>query len=154
MNRRGRRKGSRGRAEDRVRDRVRRRTRRGEGRAGRTRGTFDADAIEGYANRLRDHIEDNPEVVNQRLSDPELRGATSGLAGAAAGLAGSSFAHRLQGSDAGSSEEEFRTEVSERLDLMDERLARLEDDMRSLLEGEAPRDLGETGSGSEPHSDR
>jgi hypothetical protein len=71
VGRRSRRKEPQGRAEARVRDRVRGSPRRrGEG-AGRKRGTFDVDAIEGYADRLTDRI-----------------GGTSGLAGAASGLAG------------------------------------------------------------------
>ena len=82
-------------------------------------------AIEGYAKQIRDHVEDNP----------ELGGAASGLAGAAAGLAGSGFAHRITGGDSESSEEDFRNEIRERLDLMDERLQRLEDEMRTLREG-------------------
>ena len=101
--------------------------------------------IEGYAGRLRGHIGDTP----------GLGAAASGLVGAASGLAGGSFAHRLQGSDTESSEEDFRTEVRERLDLMDERLVRLEDEMRGLREGgEVPGDLEEPGSGPDPYSNR
>ena len=100
--------------------------------------------IEGYADRLRDHIGDAP----------RLGGAASGLVGAASGLAGGSFAHRIQGSDTESSED-FRAEVRERLDLMDERLVRLEDEMRGLREGgEVPGDLEEPGSEPDPYSNR
>ena len=77
----------------------------------------------------------------------------SGLAGAASGLAGGSFAHRLQGSDAEGSED-FVAEVRERLDLIEGRLAQLEDEMSSLLEAEAPADLEEPGSEPDPYSGR
>ena len=120
MGRRGRRRGSLVRAEGRVRGRVRERVRgRGEqGGASRRGGTFDIGAIEGYASRLTGRP-----------------GGTQGLAGAASGLAGGSLAHRLVGSGTESSEEDFRAQVSERLDLLDERLLRLEEQMRALLEG-------------------
>ena len=134
---------SRGRAEGRVRDRVRGRTGRTGGRAGRNRGTFDVGDIEGYANRLRDRVGDNP----------GLGRSASGLVGAASGLAGGSFAHRLQGSDTEGSED-FMTEVRERLDLIEGRLAQLEDEMRSLLEEEVPADLEEPGNEPDPYSDR
>jgi hypothetical protein len=91
------------------------------------------DAIEGYAHRLRDEIEDNP-----------------GLAGAASGLAGGSLAQRLT---SGGSEEDFRNEIRERLDLMDERLQRLEEEMNALHEegGEAGTgDLAEPGPTPDP----
>jgi hypothetical protein len=55
------------------------------------------------------------------------------------------------GSNTESSEEDFRTEVEERLDLVDERLLRLEDQMRTLLEGG---DLGESGDEPDPHSNQ
>jgi hypothetical protein len=136
---RGRRRESQGRAESRVRGRVRERVRgregRGEGRAGRKRGTFDADAIEGYADRLADRV-----------------GGTSGLVGAASGLAGGGFAHRILDSNTESSEEDFRNEVREHLDLMDERLRQLEDEMHALREGGG--DVQEPGSGSDPDSDQ
>ena len=114
MGKRGRRKGSQGRAEDRVRGRVRERVqgrseRREVGSTGRRRGTFNVGAIEGYANRLTNHV-----------------GGTSGLAGAASGLAGGSFAHRILDNDTESSEEDFKNEIRQRLDLIDERLQRLE----------------------------
>jgi hypothetical protein len=129
VGRRGRRKESQGRAEGRVRGRVRERVRgragRGEGGAGRRRGTFDAGAIEGYADRLTGRVG----------GTSGLAGAASGLAGAASGVAGGSFAHRILGSDTESSEEDFRKEVSERLDLIDERLQQLEDEMHALREG-------------------
>ena len=65
---------------------------------GRRRGTFNVGAIEGYANRLTNHVG----------STSGLAGAASGLAGAASGLAGGSFAHRILDNDT-SSEEDFRT---------------------------------------------
>jgi hypothetical protein len=100
---------------------------------------LDADAIEGYAHRLRDEIEDNP----------GLAGTASGLAGAASGLAAGGLAHRLTG---GGSEEDFRSEIRERLDLMDERLQRLENEMRTLRgEGEVgPADLAEPDPAPDP----
>ena len=142
MGRRDRRRGSQGRAEDRVRGRVRQRVpQRPQGR--QTRGsesrrgpTFDVDEIEGYARRLKDEVEDNP----------GLTGAASGLAGAAAsGLAGSGLAHRLTGG--GAPEGDPGDEIRERLDLMEERLQRLEDEVRALREGgesapEAPTEPG------------
>ena len=142
MGRRDRGRGSQGRAEDRVRGRVRQRVQqRPQGR--QTRGSesrrgpaFDVDEIEGYARRLKDEVEDNP----------GLTGAASGLAGAAAsGLAGSGLAHRLTGG--GASEGDPGDEIRERLDLMEERLQRLEDEVRALREGgesapEAPTEPG------------
>jgi hypothetical protein len=99
--------------------------------------------IERYATRLGDQVRDSPRP----------RGTASGLAGAASGLAGGSFAHRLQGSDAEGSED-FVAEVRERLDLIEGRLAQLEDEMSSLLEAEAPADLEEPGSDPDPYSGR
>ena len=145
MGRRDRGRGSQGRAEDRVRGRVRQRVQqRPQGR--QTRGSesrrgpaFDVDEIEGYARRLKDEVEDNP----------GLTGAASGLAGAASGLAAGGLAHRLTGS--GASEEDVGNEIRERLDLMDERLQRLEDEIRALREGEsAPGDLAEPGPAPDP----
>ena len=139
-----RRRGSRGRAEGRVRGRVRERVRgRGEqgGGAGRRGGNFDIGAIEGYANRL----------TGRPGGTQGLAGAASGLAGAASGLAGGSLAHRLMGSGTQSSEEDFRTQVNERLDLLDERLLRLEEQMRALLEGG---DLGQSGEEPAPQSNQ
>ena len=152
MVRRGRAPGgpSRGRAEDRVRERVRGGTRRGGGRAGRNRVAFDAGDIERYANRLRDQVGDSP---RPRGTASGLGGVASGLAGAASGLAGGSLAHRLQGSDAGGSED-FIAEVRERLDLIEGRLAQLEDEMSSLLEAEVPADLEEPGNEPDPYSGR
>jgi hypothetical protein len=146
VGRRGRRKEPQGRAEGRVRGRVRERVRghtgRGEAGAGRKRGTLDAGAIEGYADRLAD-----------RLGDTSgLAGAASGLAGAASGLAGGSFAHRILDSNTESSEEDFRKEVREHLDLMDERLRQLEDEMHALRDGGG--DVQEPGSGPDPESDQ
>ena len=129
MGRRERRRGSQGRAEGRVRGRVRQRVqqrpqpRQTRGTEGRRGPTLDVDQIEGYARRLREEVEDNP----------GLTGAASGLAGAASGLAGGSLAHRLTGG--GASEEDLGDEVRERLDLIEERLQRLEDEVRALREG-------------------
>ena len=137
MGRRDRRRGSQGRAEGRVRGRVREDV---QGRAGRggKRGAFDVGAIEGYAHLLRNRT-----------------GGTSGLVGAASGLAGSSLAHRIAGSDAEGSEEDFRKEVSEHLALIDERLQRLEDEMHELREGGGegdPADVTEPVAGTDPQS--
>ena len=145
MGKRGRRKGSQGRAEERVRGRVRERVqgrpeRREESSTGRRRGTFNVGAIEGYANRLTDHVG----------GTSGLAGAASGLAGAASGLAGGSFAHRMLENDPESSEEDFRKAVSEHLDLIDERLQRLEDEMNTLREG--GEGIPESESGSDPDS--
>jgi hypothetical protein len=138
VGKRGRRKGSQGRAEDRVRGRVRERVqgrpeRREESSTGR-RGTFNVGAIEGYADRLKDHV-----------------GGTSGLAGAASGLAGGSFAHRILDNDTESSEEDFKNEGRQRLDLIDERLQRLEEQVQTLLEaGEG--DVQQPEGGTDPIS--
>src|ERR671914_1393376 len=139
VGKRGRRKGSQGRAEDRVRGRVRERVqgrpeRREEGSTRRRRGTFNVGAIEGYANRLTDHV-----------------GGTSGLAGAASGLAGGSFAHRILDNDTESSEEDFNNELSQRLDLIDERLRRLEEQMQTFLEAGGG-DVQEPEGGTDPAS--
>jgi hypothetical protein len=80
-----------------------------------------------------------------------LAGAASGLAGAASGLAGGSFAHRILDNDTESSEEDFNNEVRQRLDLIDERLQRLEEQVQTFLEaGEG--DVQEPESGSDPNS--
>ena len=134
-----------------MRERVRGGTRRGGGRTGRPpRGAFDVGNIERYANRLRDQVGDSP---RPRGTASGLGGMASGLAGAASGLAGGSFAHKLQGSDAEGSED-FVAEVRERLDLIEGRLAQLEDEMSSLLEAEVPADLEEPGSEPDPYSGR
>jgi len=131
----GRRKGSQRRAEDRVRGRVRGRPeRREESSTGRRRGNFNVGAIEGYANRLRDHV-----------------GGTSGLAGAASGLAGGSFAHRILDNDTESSEEDFKNEVRQRLDLIDERLQRLEEQVQTFLEAGGG-EVQEPEGGADPDS--
>jgi hypothetical protein len=116
--------------------------RQSEGRRG---AAFDVDAIEGYANRLK----------GQLGGSSGLSGAASGLAGAASGLAGGSLAHRLTSGGSGASEEELGNEIRERLDLMDERLQRLEDEMRALREGgvSAPGDLTEPGPAPDPEGD-
>jgi hypothetical protein len=139
VGKRGRRKDSQGRAEDRVRGRVRERgqgrpERREESNTGRRRGTFNVGAIEGYANRLRDHV-----------------GGASGLAGAASGLAGGSFAHRILDNDTESSEEDFKNEGRQRLDLIDERLQRLEDQVQTFLEA-GREDVQEPEGGANPDS--
>jgi hypothetical protein len=139
VGKRGRGKGSQGRAEDRVRGRVRERVqgrpeRREESSTGRRRGTFNVGAIEGYANRLTNHV----------------RG-TSGLTGAASGLAGGSFAHRILDNDTESSEEDFNNEVRERLDLIDERLQRLEVQVQTLLEA-GGEEVQEPEGGTDPAS--
>jgi hypothetical protein len=152
MGRRRRRQGSQRRAEGRVRGRVRERVqggrpRRGEEGAGRKRGAFDVGAIEGYANRLGDQVG----------GTSGLTGAASGLVGAASGLAGGGFAHRILDSNAESSEEDFRKEIREHLDLMDQRLGQLEDQMHTLREerGEGdPGDLTEPSDAPDPYSNR
>jgi hypothetical protein len=146
VGKRGRRKGSQGRAEDRVRGRVRERVqgrpeRREESSTGRRRSTFNVGAIEGYANRLTDHVG----------GTSGLAGAASGLAGAASGIAGGSFAHRILNKDTESSEEDFKNEVRQRLDLIDERLQRLEDQVQTFLEA-GEEDVLEAESGSDPDS--
>ena len=146
MGNRGRRKGSQGRAEDRIRGRVRERV---QGRpertevssTGRRRGTFNVGAIEGFANRFTDH----------GGGTSGLAGAASGLAGAASGLAGGSFAHRILDNDVESSEEDFKNEVRQRLDLIDERLQRLEEQMQTSLEAGGG-DLQEPEGGTDPDS--
>ena len=146
MGKRGRRKGSQGRAEDRVRGRVRERLqsrpgRREESSTRRRRGTFNVGAIEGYANRLTDHAG----------GTSGLGGAASGLAGAASGLAGGGFARRILENDTEGSEEDFRNEVREHLNLIDERLQRLEVELHALRE-EGGEDVQEPESGSDPDS--
>jgi hypothetical protein len=141
VGRRGRRRGSQGRAEGRVRGRVRERmqgspTRRGGQGARRSGGGFDTRNIEGIANRLGDHVG----------GAPGLAGTASGLAGAASGLAGGTFAHRFLESNAEGSEEDFRGEVRERLELIEERLGQLEDQMHTLREGGE----GDPGDHTEP----
>ena len=146
MGKRGRRKGSQGRAEDRVRGRVRERVqgrpeRREESSTGRRRGTFNVGAIEVYANRLKDHVG----------GTSGLAGAASGLTGVASGLAGGSFAHRILDNDTESSEEDFKNEVRQRLDLIDERLQRLEDQVQPFLEA-GGEDVQEPEGGANPDS--
>jgi hypothetical protein len=148
VGKRGKRQGSQGRAENRVRVRVRERVhgrsrRREESSAGRRRGTFNVGDIERYANRLTDHVGGR--------GTSGLSGAASGLAGAASGLAGGSFARRILENDTESSEEDFRNEVREHLDLIDERLQRLEDEMHALSV-EGGEDVQEPEGGSAPDS--
>jgi len=160
MNRRGRRAGSQGRAEGRVRGRVRERVQgsergrmqgreRSEGRGaernperrsqGRKSDNFDIGAIEGYAHRLTDSVG----------GTSHLAGAASGLAGAASGFAGGSLASRFLGSNSEGSEEDFRKEVLEHLDLIDRRLQLLEEQMNPVHEEgyaeDSESDLGEEG---------
>ncbi len=140
-------KSSRGRAEGRVRGRVRERVQGRPGRgggAGRKRGTFDAGAIQGYAERLSDHVG----------GTSGLAGAASGLAGAASGFAGGRLAHRLAGSDPEISEEDFRKEVREQLALIEGRLHQLEDEMYRLRGEGDPAETTEPGVGTDPQSDQ
>jgi hypothetical protein len=158
-----RRRGSQGRAEGRVRGRVRERVQgrsqggrsqgrstRGGGGTGRNLGNFDVGEIQGYANRLKGQL-GGSSGSGSGLSGggSGLSAAASGLAGAASGLAGGSLAQRLTGSGTGGSDEELRNEVMERLDLMDERLRRLEDEMSQVRGGGAPGDLSEPPEGPE-----
>ena len=145
MGKRGRRKGAQGRAEDRVRGRVRERVqgrpeRREVSSTGRRRGTFNVGAIEGFANRFTDH----------GGGTSGLAGAASGLAGAASGLAGGSFAHRILDNDTESSED-FNNEIRQRLDLIDERLQRLEEQVQTFLEAGAG-DFQDPEGGTDPDS--
>jgi len=100
-------------------------------------------AIEGYAERLGDHIG----------GTSRLAGAASGLAGAASGFAGGRLAHRLAGSDPEVSDEDFRKEVSEQLALMEGRLQRLEEEMYRLRGEGDPAEAPEPGVGTDPQSD-
>jgi len=84
--------------------------------------------IEGYANRLRGQLGGS----SRPSGSSGLSGAASGLAGAASGLAGGSLASRLTSGRSGASDEDFEDEVRERLDLMEDRLQRLEDEMLQL----------------------
>jgi len=106
---------------------------------GRRRGNFNVGAFEGFANRFTDH----------GGGTSGLAGAASGLAGAASGLTGGSFAHRILDNDVESSEEDFKNEVRQRLDLIDERLQRLEEQMQTFLEAGGG-DLQEPESGTDP----
>ena len=89
--------------------------------------------IEGYANRLKDQLGGR----SGTSGGSGLSEAAAGLAGAASGLAGGSLASRLAEGATQGSEEDFRNEIRERLDLIDERVQRLEDEMVRLLEGAA-----------------
>jgi hypothetical protein len=135
-------KGARRTVRGRVRERVQGRPERREvSSTGRRRGTFNVGAIEGFANRFADH----------GGGASGLAGAASGLAGAASGLAGGSFAHRILDNDTQSSEEEFNNEVRQRLDLIDERLQRLEEQVQTFLQaGEG--DIQEPEGGTDPDS--
>jgi hypothetical protein len=114
--------------------------RREESSPGRRRGTFNVGAIEGFANRFTDH----------GGGTSGLAGAASGLAGAASGLAGGSFAHRILDNDTESSED-FNNEIRQRLDLIDERLQRLEEQMQTFLEVGGG-DVQEPEGGTDPAS--
>jgi hypothetical protein len=80
-----------------------------------------------------------------------LAGAASGLAGAASGLAGGSFAHRILDNDTESSEDDFNNEVRQRLDLIDERLQRLEEQVQTFLQAGVG-DVQEPEGGTDPAS--
>jgi hypothetical protein len=54
--------------------------------------------------------------------------------------------------DTESSEEDFMNEVKERLDLIDERLQRLEEQVQTFLEAGGEGDVQEPESGSDPIS--
>ena len=133
----------RGRVRERVQGRPTRRGGQGTGRAG---GGFDIGNIEGIANRLGDHVG----------GTSGLSGAASGLAGAASGLAGGTFAHRILNRNPESSEDDFRREVRERLEVIDERLGQLQDQMHALREGGegAPGDLAPPTDEPYPYSNR
>jgi len=88
--------------------------------------------IEGYANRLKGQLGGS----SGSSGSSGLSGAASGLAGAASGLAGGSLASRLTSGRSEASDQDFKNEVRERLDLMEERLQRLEDEMLQLRGGE------------------
>ncbi len=110
---------------------------RGGAGGGTRRSTLDVDAIEGYARRLSDQIGRSGNLSNPRMSGGSgLSGAASGLAGMASGLAGGGLASRIVGGRSEAPNEDFETEVRERLDLMDERLRRLEDEVSQLGGGE------------------
>jgi hypothetical protein len=123
------------------------------GGTGRTLGNLDLGEIQGYANRLRSELGGSSGSRSRGgsgLSGSGLSAAASGLAGAASGLAGGSLAQRFTGG----SDEGFENEVRERLDLMDERLRRLEDEMSRLLEAGAPGEPSEPPEGSEQEEDQ
>jgi hypothetical protein len=135
MGRRGGRRGSQGRTQGRARGRARERVQgrpqgRGSQGAGRQRAALDVDAIEGYANRLRGQFAGSSSGLG---SASGMGAAASGLAGAASGLAGGSLASRLAGGEG--SDEDFKNEVRERLDLIDERMQQLEDEVARLIGG-------------------
>ncbi len=111
------------------------------GRGGRGRSALDLDDIGKQAGRLTDLAGGSRGMGT----------AASGLAGAASGLAGGGLAQRFLGGGAEGSEEEFRREVLERLDLMEERLARLEDEVLGPVEEEGAQE--ETGALEEGASD-
>lgn len=108
------------------------------GGEGRKRATLDVDAIESYANRLSSQLGGSSGSSGSSRSSgtSDLAGVASGLAGAASGLAGGSLASRLTGGRSEASEE-FENEVRGRLDLMEERLQRVEEEMLQLRTGEA-----------------
>lgn len=134
---RGRRPG--GRAEGRVRGRVREVTRGRTGHqqrdsgTGRGPGSFDLGDLQEVANRLGESSRSVPRSSGSASAFP---GGASEIAAAASGLAGGSLAQRFLGAGSEGSEEEFRREVMERLTLLDERLQRLEDQMRASGAGE------------------
>jgi hypothetical protein len=111
-------------------------------------GNLDVGEIQGYANRLKGQLGGGS--GSRSGSSPGLSAAASGLAGAASGLAGGSLAQRFTGG----SEEGFENEVRERLDLMDERLRRLEDEVGRLLGGGASEEPSESPEGTGPEEDQ
>ena len=66
------------------------------------------------------------------------------------------MAHRFLDSNADVSEEDFRKEVRERLDIIDERLGQLEDQMNALREGGEgdPADLAQPTDEPDPYGNR
>jgi len=96
--------------------------------------------VAGYAERLKDDVGGASGVA----------AAASAIGGAASGIAGRNLVHGLSGSDAGGSEEDFRREVRERLDLIEERLGRLEDEMGTTRAAGDSGDPGEQGSVPDP----
>ena len=100
--------------------------------------------LEEYANRLGASTRSRAGSSGAASAFP---GASSGLAGAASGLAGGGLAQRFL---SGGSDEDFKKEVIERLALLEERLQRLEDQMRTPA-GEVGNEEGVTEGGEEPY---
>ena len=102
--------------------------------SGRGRGNFDLGALAKQAGSLS----------GRSGGSRGLGTAASGLAGAASGLAGGGLAQRFLGSGSEGSDEDFRREVLDQLALMEERLARLEDEVLGPVEEEGTQ--GDTGT--------